>query len=239
MGVFIVFEGGEGSGKSTQARALYQRLLLEGYPSLVLHEPGGTPLGEQVRRLLKSQQGGSERATKSRGHPVIGPVAELLLFSASRIQLVENVLRPALNEGRVVVCDRFTPSTVAYQGHGRGVSLETIEALNGLTTQDVEMDQVVLLDIAPEEGLRRVNAQVPMALGGGNAESVRLDEEGYRRFEEEPLSFHRKVRQSYLRMAKEDPDRWLMVNASLPQEEISETIWQRVEPIVRDRLKLA
>ena len=238
MGVFIVFEGGEGSGKSTQARALYQRLLLEGYSSLMLHEPGGTPLGEQVRRLLKSQQGGAERSTKSRGQPVIGPIAELLLFSASRIQLVENVLRPALNEGRVVVCDRFTPSTVAYQGHGRGVPLVTIETLNGLTTQGLGMDQVVLLDIAPEEGLRRVNAQVSMTLGDENAENVRLDEEGYRRFEEEPLSFHRKVRQSYLRMAKEDPDRWLIVNASLPQEEISEMIWQHVEPVVRDRLKL-
>ncbi len=234
-----MFEGGEGSGKSTQARTLYQRLLLEGYPSLMLHEPGGTPLGEQVRRLLKSQQGGSDRSTKSRGQPVIGPLAELLLFSASRIQLVENVLRPALNEGRVVVCDRFTPSTEAYQGYGRGVPLETIEALNELTTQGVEMDQVVLMDIAPEEGLRRVNAQVSMTLGDGNAESVRMDEEGHRRFEEEPLSFHRKVRQSYLGMANEDPDRWLVLDASLPQEEISEMVWQCVEPLVRDRLKLA
>ena len=237
MGVFIVFEGGEGSGKSTQSRVLYQRLLLEGYPSLVLHEPGGTLLGEQVRRLLKSQQGGAGRS--SRGQSVIGPVAELLLFSASRIQLVDKVLRPALSEGRVVVCDRFTPSTVAYQGHGRGVSLETIEALNGLTTQGVEMDQVVLLDIAPEEGLSRVNAQVSMTLSDENTENVRLDEEGYRRFEEEPLSFHRKVRRSYLGMAKDDPDRWLVVNASLPQEEISEMIWQRVEPLVRDRMKSA
>ena len=237
MSVFIVFEGGEGSGKSTQARTLYQRLLLEGYPSLMLHEPGGTPLGEQVRRLLKSQQGGSERSAKSRRQPVIGPIAELLLFSASRIQLLENVLRPALNEGRVVVCDRFTPSTVAYQGHGRGVPLETIEQLNSITSQGVEMDQVVLLDIAPEEGLGRVNAQVSMTLGDGNADSVRQDEEGHRRFEEEPLSFHRKVRRSYLDMAAEDPDRWLVVDASLPQEEISEIVWQRVEPLVRDRLK--
>lgn len=101
----------------------------------------------------------------------------------------------------------------------------------------VEMDQVVLLDIAPEEGLSRVNAQVSMTLSDENTENVRLDEEGYRRFEEEPLSFHRKVRRSYLGMAKDDPDRWLVVNASLPQEEISETIWQRVEPLVRDRLK--
>ena len=138
----------------------------------------------------------------------------------------------------MVVCDRFTPSTVAYQGHGRGVPLETIETLNGLTTQGLGMDQVVLLDIAPEEGLRRVNAQISMTLGDENAANVRLDEEGYRRFEEEPLSFHRKVRQSYLRMAKEAPDRWLLVNASLLQEEISEMIWQHVEPVVRGRLKL-
>ena len=122
MGTFIVLEGGEGSGKSTQARLLHQRLNREGVPAVLLHEPGGTTLGEQVRALLKAER-----------RSAMSPLAELLLFSAARAQFVEDALQPALRQGLVVICDRFTPSTVAYQGYARGLSLKTIEQLNKLT----------------------------------------------------------------------------------------------------------
>ena len=239
MGIFIIFEGGEGSGKSTQARILYQRLLKEGHPSILLHEPGGTSLGDQIRRLLKSQQGGAaERSSQGQRRAAISPLAELLLFATARVQLVDDVLRPALEEGRIVVCDRFTASTVAYQGYGRGVSFETIKHLNRLTTAGVEPDMVVLLDIDPKDGLRRVSAQTPLNLDS-DAEPAnrRMDEEGYRRFEEEPLSFHRKVHSGYRGMAKAEPKRWVVVDAKLPVNEVAEAIWQQVEPLVRSRTK--
>lgn len=206
MGVFVVLEGGEGCGKSTQAKLLCRRLLEEGYPSLPLplHEPGGTPLGDQVRRLLMAQ----------RGKATITPLAELLLFSAARTELVQGVLRPALAEGRVVVCDRYTPSTIAYQGYGRGIPLETIDQVNRLSTGGLEPDLVVLLDMKPEDGLRRKS------------------EEERQRFEEEPLAFHRRVRHGYLEQARADPQRWLRVKGTLPQERIAEVIWERVELLV-------
>jgi len=205
VGVFIVLEGGEGCGKSTQARLLYQRLQQEGDPTLLLHEPGGTPLGEQVRRLLMAQHG---KATMT-------PLAELLLFSAARAELVQMVLRPALAEGRVVVCDRYTPSTIAYQGYGRGIPLETIAQVNRLSTGGLEPDMVVLLDMKPEDGLRRKS------------------EEERQRFEDEPLAFHRKVRHGYLEQARTEPARWLRVKGTLPQDRIAAVIWERVELLVR------
>ena len=205
MGTFIVLEGGEGCGKSTQARLLYQRLLEQGCPSLLLHEPGGTPLGEQVRRLLMAQ----------RGKATINPLAELLLFSAARAELVHSVLLPALAEGRVVVCDRYTPSTIAYQGYGRGIPLETIDQVNRLSTGGREPDLVVLLDMKPEEGLRRKS------------------EDERQRFEEESLAFHKRVRHGYLEQARAAPERWLRVKGTLPQERIAEVIWERVELLVQ------
>jgi dTMP kinase len=239
VGIFIVLEGGEGCGKSTQARLLYQRLQQEGYPALLLHEPGGTPMGDQVRRLLMAQQG---KAT-------VSPLAELLLFSAARAELVQKVLRPALTEGRVVVCDRYTPSTVAYQGYGRGIPLETIDQVDRLSTGGLEPDLVVLLDMKPDEGLRRVRAQLPLpsfryelgqslpTLGQSRPRLgqplPREDQEGHQRFEEESLAFHMKVRHGYLEQARAAPERWLRVKGTLPQERLAEVIWKRVEHLVR------
>ena len=221
MGLFIVLEGGDGCGKSTQAQALHNRLLQEGHPSLLLHEPGGTPLGEQVRRLLKAQRGDTPRTQQSEHQADITPLTELLLFSAARAQLTSTVLRPALEEGRVVVCDRYTPSTVAYQGYGRGIPLETIEQVNRLSTVGLEPDLVLLLDMPPEGGLSRT--------------ARRGNQEEQQRFEEEPLDFHRRVRNGYLELAKADPERWLVVDGALPQEQVAEAIWQRVQPLLRGR----
>ncbi|MBI2172208.1 MAG: dTMP kinase [Chloroflexi bacterium] len=225
-GLFIVLEGGEGSGKTTQARLLYSRLLAEGHAPLLLHEPGGTPLGEQVRRLLMAERG---------SHPGMEPVTELLLFSAARAELVSKVLRPALDGGRAVVCDRFTPSTIAYQGYGRGIPLSTIHTLNRLATGGLASDLTVLLDIPPEEALTRVSAQRSLLVEGqgeASGHSGRQDQEGLRRFEQEPLAFQRKVRQGYLKQAKADPARWLVVDGSLPSERIGEVVWERVKGLL-------
>ncbi|MBE9502301.1 MAG: dTMP kinase [Dehalococcoidia bacterium] len=199
MSVFITFEGGEGSGKSTQARVLYRRLLKSGIPALLTHEPGGTPLGTQLRRRLK-------------GEGEIDPQTELLLFNASRAHLVSQVIRPALKEGTVVICDRFAASTTVYQGYGRGLDFDLIEAANNIATQGLRPDLTVLLDIPVEQGLAR--------------KSLRD------RFEREEVAFHRRVRQGYLEMAKKDPERWLVLDASLPKKEVTRIIWERVEQIL-------
>jgi dTMP kinase len=148
LSLFITFEGGEGSGKSTQARVLHQRLSIKGIPALLTHEPGGTPLGQQIRRWLK-------------GTGDIDPQAELLLFNASRAQLVATVIRPALKSGIVVICDRFYHSTIAYQGYGRGFSLELIQATISFATGGLKPDLTILLETAFHQRVR--NGYLEMA----------------------------------------------------------------------------
>lgn len=228
--MLVVLEGGEGCGKSTQTRRLYRRLLEEGYSSLLVHEPGGTHVGEQIRRLLKSQR----RRHSGSSSDAMSPLTELLLFAAARSEMVNTVLRPALEEGRVVLCDRFTPSTVAYQGYGRGISLETIGLANQLTTTGLEPDLVILLDMPPEDGLRRISVQASLNFDvAAGPSSHRRDEEGSRRFEEEPLSFHRNVRRAYLELAGAEPERWFVVDGTLPEEQIADITWHRVESLLR------
>jgi dTMP kinase len=193
---FIVFEGGEGSGKSTQARALYNRLRKVGYDVLFTHEPGGTMLGERMRRWVKW------------GRDVTIPT-ELLLFLASRSQLVTKVIRPTLEKGSIVVCDRFTASTIAYQGYGRGIDLGFLETLNDFVTDDLKPDLVFLMDLDAEEGLLR--------------KKRRWDS-----FEREEFTFHQRVRDGYLELAVADPDRWVVINASLPDMQIEELVWEQV-----------
>ncbi|MEE3142651.1 MAG: dTMP kinase, partial [Chloroflexota bacterium] len=145
MAIFIVFEGGDGSGKSTQARNLSQRLRRRSIPVLLTREPGGTPSGESIRRLLKGQRS-------------FRPMSELLLFEAARAQLVESVIRPGLDGGTTVICDRYTASTVAYQGHGRGLDLALIQRLNEMATGGLVPDLTVLLDLSSLVGLSRRGA---------------------------------------------------------------------------------
>jgi dTMP kinase len=170
-----------------------------GIPALLTHEPGGTPLGREIRRWLKGK-GESE------------PVTELLLFNASRAQLVAEVIRPALKSGTVVICDRFYHSTSAYQGYGRGLNLDLIEAANNIATQGLQPDLTVLLELAVEQGLSRKKLRD--------------------RFEQEGLAFHQRVRRGYLEMARKDPQRWLVINGSLPKKEIGRLIWERVEQLL-------
>ena len=202
MGLFITFEGGEGCGKSTQARLLFKRLERQNIPAVLTHEPGGTALGNGLRRMLKRKAGYH-----------ISPPAELLLFAASRAQLVAEVIRPALQQGKVVICDRFAHSTTVYQGYGRRLGLATAETINKLATANLNPDLVILLDIAPEQGLARKRSLKD-------------------RFETEDLSFHRRVREGYLDMARADPDRWLVIDASLSKEKIAELIWDRVSQLL-------
>ena len=144
MALFITFEGGEGCGKSVQARVLYIRLSQLVIPAVLTHEPGGTPLGKKLARWLKW--------TEDMG---ISPLAELLLFNTSRTQLVDEVIRPNLEWGKVVICDRYADSTTAYQSYGRGLDLEMVKAINNAATQGLKPDLIILLDIPAEEGLAR------------------------------------------------------------------------------------
>jgi dTMP kinase len=203
LGLFIAFEGGEGCGKSTQARILWSALGRQGVAAILTREPGGTSLGTEIRRSLK----------RVRQTPV-SPEAELLLFVASRAQLIAEVVRPALEEGKTVICDRFSHSTLAYQGYGRGLALDTIETVSRLATQNLKPDIIVLLDLAPEEGLSRK----------GNLKDV---------FELQALSFHQRVREGYLEASTREPGRWLVVDARLPKTKITRIIWERVSQLLQ------
>jgi len=203
MGLFITFEGGEGCGKSTQARLLYRRLSKLAIPALLTHEPGVTALGRKITHLLKWSQ-----------DMAISPISELLLFNTSRAQLVAEVLRPNLERGTVVICDRYDDSTTAYQGYGRGLDLDVVKTVNRISTTGLLPDLTILLDMPVEEGLARKKSQ-------------RQD-----RFEAEAVNFHRRVRQGYLNMAAAEPKRWLVIDATRSKDEIAGVIWQRVSKLL-------
>jgi dTMP kinase len=202
LGLFITFEGGEGCGKSTQSRLLLKKLEQQNIPVVLTHEPGGTALGNELRRTLKRKEGSS-----------ISPQAELFLLAASRAQLVAEVIRPALEEDKVVLCDRFTHSTMVYQGYGRGLDFTAIKMVNNMATRYLNPDLIILLDISPEQGLARKQSLKD-------------------RFELEDLSFHQRVSEGYLKMAAAEPDRWLVIDASLPKGKIAEIIWDRVSQLL-------
>jgi dTMP kinase len=203
MSLFITFEGGEGSGKSLQTRALYRKLSRLDIPAVLIHEPGSTPLGERMTRLLKWA-----RSTR------ISPMTELMLFNASRSQLLDEVVRPALKAGKIVICDRYTDSTIAYQGYGRKVDIDTIRSINNLATGALKPDLTVLLDISPDAGFARKTGQTPD------------------RFEQEDRNFHQRVRKGYLQLATEEPRRWLVIDACLSKEKIKQIIWKKVSSLL-------
>jgi dTMP kinase len=202
LGLFITFEGGEGCGKSTQSRLLLKKLEQQNVPVVLTHEPGGTALGNELRKTLKRKR-----------DSFISPQAELFLLAASRAQLVAEVIRPALEEGKVVLCDRFTHSTLVYQGYGRGLDFTAIKMVNNMATGYLNPDLIILLDISPEQGLARKRSLKD-------------------RFELEDLSFHRRVREGYLKMAAAEPDRWLVIDASLPKGKIAEIIRDRMSQLL-------
>jgi dTMP kinase len=203
MTFFITFEGVEGCGKSTQSRRLYRKLTRLAIPVLLTHEPGVTKLGKRITRLLKWSRGIE-----------VSPLAELLLFNASRAQLVKEVIKPNLKKGVVVISDRYADSTTAYQGYGRGLDLTMVMAVNKTGTMGLVPDLTILMDMPVEEGLARK--------GGKNQD----------RFEVESMDFHQRVRQGYLELAKKEPDRWLVIDATNNKEDIAEIIWQRVSKLL-------
>lgn len=190
--MFITLEGIEGSGKTTQLRKLAERI-----PNvLVTKEPGGTPTADRIRAILLD--------TRAK----LDPVAELFLFAASRRQHVMEVIRPALKEGRVVICDRFTDATLAYQGFGRLLDLDRLRSLNDWATDSLRPDLTLIFDLPEETGLTRARSR----------NSTAPVDEG--RFELEDLRFHRRVREGYLALAKEEPQRYAVVDASGTPDEV-------------------
>jgi dTMP kinase len=197
--MFITLEGPEGSGKTTQAQRLASWLCAEGHDVLALREPGGTTIGDGVRRILLDH-GSSHMDART----------ELLLFCASRAQLVAEKIRPHLARGGIVVCDRFADSTLAYQGYGRGLDLEFLTSLLNFATHGIKPDLTLLLDIDVEAGLRR-----------------RAREE-WNRLDAETIDFHRKVRSGFLALAAAEPQRWVILPADRPVDAVTEQIQRAV-----------
>jgi dTMP kinase len=199
--MFITFEGPEGSGKTTQIELLSEYLEEKGYPVLATREPGGTSIGDQIRTILLDPQ-----------NTAMLPASEALLFSAARAQIVSQVIRPHLARGGIVLCDRYADSTLAYQGYGHGLELETLHAITALATGGLKPDLTIYLDIDVEEGLRRKLA----AHKASRAEWNRLDQQ--------EAAFHRRVREGYLQMASQEPTRWLVIDATQPLKAIQSSI---------------
>lgn len=201
-GRFIVLEGGEGAGKSRLLDALGASLRERGRDVVLTREPGGTPLGEVIREMILMPQPRDA-------------LAELLLFEAARAQLVAEVVRPALDRGAIVVCDRFAASSVAYQGFGRGIPREIVERANEVATGGLMPHLTLLLDISPEEGVRR-----------------RADGGGENHFDRETLEFHTRVREGFLTLAAEDADGWRVIDARRPFGDVHEAALAAIGDII-------
>ena len=190
-GTFIVLEGGEGAGKSTVLAALAARLRDDGREVVETREPGGTPLGERIRALILESRGVDDALT------------ELLLFEAARAHLVASVIRPALERGEIVLCDRFAASSIAYQGYGRGLGRDVAEGANAIATGGVAPDLTLLLDLPVEAGLARRSGA-----GGDN------------HFDRAALDFHQRVREGFLALAAESPSSWRVLDAAQPLDAV-------------------
>ena len=207
-GLFISFEGPEGVGKSTQIKLLTEKLEAMDKEVVLTREPGGTRLGEAVRNILQHDAAGD----------VVSDHAELLLFAACRAQLVDTLIRPAIDEGKVVLCDRFYDSTMAYQGYGRGLDKDAINSLRDLAVQDVHPNLTFLMDMPIEVAMQRARARS----ANGN-----LD-----RIERESMEFHGKVAEGFRAIAAEHNDRFVCINAEASIDHNASQIWSAV----RDRL---
>jgi dTMP kinase len=206
LNLFITFEGPEGSGKTTQIELLSGYLEEKGYSVLATREPGGTSIGDKIRVILLDPR-----------NTDMLPASEALLFSAARAQIVNQVIRPHLAQGRIVLCDRYADSTLAYQGYGHGLDLEMLRAITALATEGLKPDLTVYLDIDVEEGLRR------------KLDAHKASNSEWNRIDRQEMAFHRRVREGYLKMATQEPDRWLVIDATQPLEAIRSSIRVRVE----------
>ncbi|MEN9205304.1 MAG: dTMP kinase [Thermostichales cyanobacterium BF4_bins_65] len=200
QGLLITLEGGEGCGKTTQQALLSQRLTRLGIPHVVTREPGGTALGERLRQLLLASD--------------LQPWTELLLFAADRAEHVHRVINPALGAGKVVLCDRFVDSTLAYQGYGRGLPLDQLQQLNHLATQGVRPHLTLWLDVPPHVGLSRALQRQ------GKLDSI----------ETQDLGFHQRLYHGFQTLAEGDPKRWRRIDGVPGIEQVAEQIWRVVAP---------
>ncbi|HVP39688.1 MAG TPA: dTMP kinase [Candidatus Saccharimonadales bacterium] len=208
-GAFITLEGVEGSGKTTQGRKLLRRLRRLGLPVLWTREPGGVPISERVRRVLLDRR-----------HREMGANTEMLLYLASRAQNVEQLIKPALHQGQVVLCDRFADATFAYQGGGRGLPRSAVAAFNRFATGGLKPDLTLFFDLSPEEGFRRL----------GRRPRRRLD-----RLEVERAAFYRRVRQAYLELVEREPRRVKRIPGAGTPEQVHERVLEVLEPFLRRR----
>lgn len=206
-GIFITLEGVEGCGKTTQLDALERYLTASGHTVVRTREPGGTVLSEAIRAILLDPK-----------HTAMAPTAELLLYAAARAQHVAEVIRPSVEAGKLVLCDRFTDSTTAYQGAGRALSLDDVMTLHRIATGGLLPDLTLLLDVPAEEGLRR-------------AASVR----GRDRIEQEPLEFHRHVREAFLALARQEPERFRVIDATGAIDAVRDEIRGHVDALLAQR----
>ena len=200
--MFITLEGPDGSGKTTQIRLLHDALKSANYDVLLTREPGGSPIGDQIRQILHDVQ-----------NREMNPATEILLYSASRAQLVKQVIRPALAAGKIVLCDRYAGSTMAYQGYGRGLDLRALEAITNFATGGLKPDLTLLLDVDVRIGLGR-------RLKGG---------EEWNRMDQQALEFHQRTRDGYLTLAAAEPGRWVRIDASGSIDQVAAALWERVK----------
>ena len=206
-GKFITFEGPEGSGKSTQIRLLAENLESQGIKVTCTREPGGTATGEAIRNILQHDA----------ANETLSERAELLLFTASRAQLMDHVILPELEKGHWVLCDRFIDSTLAYQGYARGMNISTLDIINNFAINKRKPDLTVLLDLDVEEGFRRLE------------ERYSDGEESLDRFERESRDFHHRVRDGYHQLATQDSKRFHIVDSNRPIEAVASCVWKNVK----------
>lgn len=202
MSLFITFEGGEGSGKSSALRLIDERLRKDGYETVLTREPGGTPIAEQIRNVILDK-----------GNTAMDSRTEALLYAASRRQHLVEKVWPALKEGKVVLCDRYLDSSLAYQGGARGLGIDNVLGVNMFATEGTFPDLTLLFDIEPELGLQRIAANA-------SREVNRLDLE--------KIEFHRGVRKTFLSLAERYPERFVIIDASRPLDKVVEDAYQAI-----------
>ncbi len=209
-GLFITFEGSEGSGKSTQVVLLVEKLRADGHEVVTVREPGGTPTGEAIRDILQHDAAGEDICAET----------ETLLFESSRAQLVSNVIKPALERGAVVISDRFADSTTAYQGYGRGFDVEVLLQLHAFAMGGLEPDITLLIDVDIEEGFRRIQLR-------NRDKNIGLD-----RMERESFEFHQRVYDGYQAMAQRWPERFCVIDGKRSPSEIEVDVWAKISKVI-------